>query len=142
MKDQAFGIVPILRQSGGMQFLLVQHKAGHWGFPKGHAESGESAIAAARREFEEETGIQEYQLLDQQAFVERYVMIKHWRMVEKTVTYFPAFVRSDRVTYQKKEIQAYAWLPFDDALKTITFHQSRRILVEVEQYLNTLKPKR
>lgn len=31
--------------------------AGHWGIPKGQFEEGETALQAARREFEEETGL-------------------------------------------------------------------------------------
>ena len=37
-------------------FLLIQHQAGHWAFPKGHANPGESPAETARREFAEETG--------------------------------------------------------------------------------------
>ena len=38
--------------------LLLEYPQGHWDFPKGHLEEGdESRQAAARRELEEETGI-------------------------------------------------------------------------------------
>ncbi|MFS4582010.1 NUDIX hydrolase [Phaeobacter sp. C3_T13_0] len=48
-------------RSGGDQVILVQRKsppnAGWWGFPGGHVELGETAMQAAARELEEETGV-------------------------------------------------------------------------------------
>ncbi|WP_416670873.1 bis(5'-nucleosyl)-tetraphosphatase [Egbenema bharatensis] len=134
MKDAAFGIVPVHRHPAGDRFLLIQHHAGHWGFPKGHADPGETAQETAQREFEEETGIQDYRLLET-AFVEQYQFQQQGKTIEKTVTYFPAIVQSETVTYQEAEIQAYAWLPYDAALETITFEQSKQLLVKVADYL-------
>lgn len=134
MKDEAFGIVPIHRQQDGDRFLLIQHWAGHWGFPKGHAELGESAQIAAQREFEEETGIQDYNIVAT-AFVESYQFEREGKRFEKTVTYFPAFVQSDAVSCQEQEIQDYVWLPYDAALEKITFGQSKQLLTRVKAYL-------
>jgi bis(5'-nucleosidyl)-tetraphosphatase len=140
MKDEAFGIVPIFIQETGesseMQFLLIRHWAGHWGFPKGHAEPGETAIATACRELEEETGIQSCKVLDDPVFVEQYSFTKKDNQcVEKTVTYFLGTVQSKAVTCQEKEIQDYTWVNFETALKTITFDQAKRILQRVHDYL-------
>ncbi|GAB4239519.1 MAG: NUDIX domain-containing protein [Elainellaceae cyanobacterium] len=135
MKDQAFGIVPILERNTVHHFLLIQHQAGHWGFPKGHAESKESAMETACRELEEETGIYDYKCLDQR-FVEQYSFIKQGRTVNKTVTYFPAWVYSEHVICQAEEIKAYAWLRYEEALETITYPPSKQVLALVKQYLS------
>ncbi len=132
--DQAFGIVPILRQEDGDRVLLIQHWAGHWGFPKGHADPGETAIDTARREFEEETGIVAYTVLDDVSFVEQYSFVQDQVTIDKTVTYFPAFVTSDNVVCQEKEIKSYAWLTFDQAQERITFKQAKHILSQVRDY--------
>lgn len=44
----------LVAHPGGPIFANLD--AGHWGIPKGQVESGESALQAALREFEEETG--------------------------------------------------------------------------------------
>jgi bis(5'-nucleosidyl)-tetraphosphatase len=133
--DQAFGIVPIFRQSDTDQFLLIQHQAGHWGFPKGHAEARETEIETACREFEEETGIAAYQLIDSPAFVESYRLFKKSKTIDKTVIYFIAFVQSLTVNYQEKEIRDYVWLTYPAALERLTFVQSKQLLIQVRQYL-------
>src|SRR4051794_36076791 len=58
------GLVMSRRNSGGVQFLLMhpggplhtRRDAGAWTIPKGEVEPDEDLLAAARREFEEETG--------------------------------------------------------------------------------------
>jgi bis(5'-nucleosidyl)-tetraphosphatase len=133
--DEAFGIVPILESADGYQFLLIQHHAGHWGFPKGHADTGEAAVQAARREFTEETGITEFTLLDQVSFSEQYVFTRGACQFSKTVVYYPALIHNATVTCQPEEIQNYAWLDYTRAIGTLTFDGARRILTEVHQYL-------
>lgn len=137
-KDEAFGIVPIWQNPVGNRVLLIQHHAGHWGFPKGHADPGETAIATAQREFEEETGITDYQALPDQVFVEQYRFMRDGCRVEKTVTYFLAWVYSTTVICQEKEIRNYAWLLFEDATRQISFNPARQVLQQVQAYLSTL----
>lgn len=50
------GIVPV-RIIGGEPRLLVLRCFNYWDFPKGEIEPGEVALAAAQREFSEETGL-------------------------------------------------------------------------------------
>lgn len=135
MKDEAFGIVPILKQDNEYQFLLIQHHAGHWGFPKGHADPGETAIATACREFEEETGVKDYTPLPDVSFSEQYRFIRNGHAIEKTVVYFPAWVTSSKVTCQAQEIKSYAWLPYDAALQKMTFNPGKQVLIKANEYL-------
>lgn len=134
-KDEAFGIIPILHHPEGNQFLLIQHWAGHWGFPKGHPEAGETPLTAACREFEEETGVQAYEVIEGATFLEQYYFTKDKKTIEKTVIYFPAWVKSKEVTCQEKEIQNYCWLTFEAALEKLTFAQGKRLLRQVQAYL-------
>ena len=59
------GLLVFRRAAGGPEFLLVhpggpfwRGKEEHaWSFPKGRIEAGEAPLAAAKREFQEETGL-------------------------------------------------------------------------------------
>jgi 8-oxo-dGTP pyrophosphatase MutT (NUDIX family) len=134
-QDKAFGIVPILQSSDELQFLLIQHHAGHWGFPKGHADPGETAIQAACREFKEETGITDFTLLGEVAFSEQYPYARSGKKFNKTVVYYPAVVQSKTVNCQPEEIKDYSWLNYDRAIAQLTFDGAKRVLTEVQQYI-------
>ncbi|MEP7345032.1 MAG: NUDIX domain-containing protein [Gemmatimonadaceae bacterium] len=64
MDKRSAGLLMYHRNSGALEVLLVhpggpfwaKKDAGAWTIPKGKVEQGEEDLAAARREFEEETG--------------------------------------------------------------------------------------
>lgn len=134
-KDEAFGIVPVLAKNDSYLFLLIQHRAGHWGFPKGHADPGETALQAACREFNEETGISEYQVLEEVSYLEQYTFTRRGQKFEKTVLYYPALVQSEQVKFQQEEIQAYKWESYEGAIARLSFDGSKQVLIAVNQYL-------
>ena len=64
-------------------FLLIQHSVklgekGHWDFPKGHMERGETEIQTALREVEEETGLKDLKLFPKFSHKISYKLIKEW----------------------------------------------------------------
>lgn len=62
MQKTSAGILLFRRTRGGLEVFLIHPggpyyvKKDTWSIPKGEYEAGEDALAAARREFEEETG--------------------------------------------------------------------------------------
>ena len=62
---QSAGILLYRTKNGEVEFFLVHpggplftnKQDGYWGFPRGQFEQGENALTAAKREFEEETGM-------------------------------------------------------------------------------------
>lgn len=60
-KRMSAGAVIVRDTPHGLRFLLLRAFR-HWDFPKGAVEEGETPLAAARREIEEETGITELEL--------------------------------------------------------------------------------
>lgn len=134
-KDEAFGIVPIALADGIYIYLLIQHHAGHWGFPKGHADRGEAALQAACREFVEETGISQYSVLGDVSFSEQYGFTRDGKRFDKTVVYYPAIVEMQAVSCQAEEIRDYAWLEYEAAIDRLSFEGAKRVLTDVERYL-------
>ncbi|KKU51547.1 MAG: Hydrolase, NUDIX family [Parcubacteria group bacterium GW2011_GWA2_47_10b] len=55
--ERSAGVVAFRREGSQIYYLLLQYPRGHWGFPRGAIESGESPIETARREVKEETDI-------------------------------------------------------------------------------------
>ena len=138
--DYSCGVVPVTRFHGARHYLLVQHDAGHWSFPKGHPEAGENPLQTARRELAEETGLRGVKLTERPAFEERYAFTKRsGRTVDKRVTFYvgdvePAAAR--RLRLQTEEVADAKWLTAAAARARLTFTAGRGLLDEVERFLD------
>ncbi|MEM6459762.1 MAG: NUDIX domain-containing protein [Planctomycetota bacterium] len=137
--DHSCGVIPFRVVDGRREFLLIQHRAGHWAFPKGHPEGDESPIDTARRELSEETGLADVALVEAPAFEERYAFTKKSGVrVEKTVTYYLGEVprdASDAVVLQEQEVSDAAWCDAAAAQRRMSFDEGRRLLDEVVAWL-------
>jgi len=136
--EQSFGVIPFYRKDNRVYFLLVQHNSGHWAFPKGRPEAGETEMETARRELREETGICAVTLRAEPVLEERYTRAA-WgdprQPVSKIVRYFLGEVHDPRVHLQATEIQDYRWATYDEAHTIITYDASRRLLEQAAQVL-------
>lgn len=111
----------------GRNVLLIKQTKGHWSFPKGHMEEGESEIQTAVREVKEETNVDA--IPDEtKRYVEEYLM-DNGNM--KQVIYFVSKQASSNIKAQESEIAEIAWLPFEKALETITYDNTRELLLKV-----------
>ena len=110
-------------KNGGVSVLLVSSKKepGHWIFPKGHIERGESAPEAALRETEEEAGV-DGDLLGPVGALEF-----DWRSERYRVEYFLIRARAET---DRTDGRTKVWLPFDEALARLTYDDTRRLLRE------------
>lgn len=135
--ERSFGIVPVAKKGGEYQFLLICQQAGHWSFPKGHPEKGETAIKTAKREFSEETGLKEVEIVDGVDFKMHYVHKKKGKYRIKTVKYFLGIIKNNgqEPEVQKEEIKYYRWANFEDAMNLLTYKNAKQILVKAQQYL-------
>lgn len=133
--DASFGIIPLYKDRDGIKVLLVQHGRGHWAFPKGHAEEGESPLEVARRELQEETGITSLTIDERQTFVEKYFYQDEGQLVNKQVTFYPGWVNDQRVTPQAEEILDFGWFSLNEATDRLTFPAGKQVLAELKQYL-------
>ena len=58
IKEKSCGAIVYRKYHGNTEILLIKHiNSGHWSFPKGHVERGETEVQTAHREILEETNI-------------------------------------------------------------------------------------
>ncbi len=89
--------------------LIVQNKEGHWWFPKGHMEEGETEVMTAVRETKEETNIL-VKPDETKRYVSKYVMPNG---IKKEVAFFIATVVDDKnIKCQEEEIINLKWVKF------------------------------
>ena len=131
--EKSCGGVVYTRDQGQIRYVIIQHLGGHWGFPKGHMELGESETATALREIREETGISA-QLRDGFRIEEQYPL-PNKPGVTKQVVYFLAEYAGQDIRYQKEELKAARLLSYEEAWARLTFGETKKILTEANEFL-------
>lgn len=121
--EYAYGIIPCRRSARGWEVLLVFDRHGNWGFPKGHLEEGESALAGAQRELLEETGLKVKRWLPSPELITNYT----YNGISKEVGYFLALVKG-RARKAPPEVTSVKWLTLDQALATATFLETQELI--------------
>ena len=113
------------------EILLVHHNSGHWDFPKGHVEVGETEEQTAIREVKEETNI-DIIVNTNYRYITSYSPKEG---VMKEVVYFFAKNIDNTTKPQLSEVNAVKWFEFEEAIKTITFDNSKMILKQLKREL-------
>jgi len=130
MLERSYGIIPIRRG----KVLLVRLHAGHWSFPKGHAEEGEAAKETAERELFEETGMRVKRWLSEETFSESYFYTREGIVTKKRVDYFLAEVEGE-VEVQAHEIAELRLVKPEDVEELLTFNESKKVWKEAREIL-------
>jgi 8-oxo-dGTP diphosphatase len=118
--------------------VLLVHRPQYddWSFPKGKIEEGESAVAAAYREVEEETGVK--------AIFGQYLGSSSYKLDsgKKKVKYWMAMARPDSPAFVPNvEVDKIEWVSIKEARHFLTYDDDREILDEFinrERYTSTL----
>lgn len=122
------GIIPLKKDQNNWKVLLVQHTQGHyWAFPKGHCEEGEEVKQTAARELKEETNLEVDQFLIEKPFKENYQFQLNGQQISKYVDYFAATIKGDLKLDQPHEIEKAQWFTFQEAIKMITYPESKQL---------------
>ena len=111
------------------KILLIRQMSGMWGFPKGHVEEGETEEQTAIREVKEETNIDVE--VDSS---KRYVM--HYKTDKgkyKEVVFFIAKKVGGFLRLQPEEIIEAGWFEYKDALKIISYENTRELFKQIMQ---------
>lgn len=107
--------------------LLIQHRIGHWGFPKGHVEAGETEKETAIREVKEETGL-EVEIQGDKRYTMEY---KTDKGDNKQVVFFLAKKVGGTIKPQEEEVSQIQWLEFTEALQKITYSNTKELLQKI-----------
>ncbi len=119
----------------GSEFLLLHYEAGHWDFPKGNRERGETKLETAIREIMEETGLKDLEFQDFEKDI-TYFYKREGKTVHKTVTYFLARSPTKEVAISYEHC-GFEWLPYQEAVEKLTFQNAREVLEAAHSYLET-----
>ena len=130
--EKSCGAVIYTVVDGKRLYLIEIMRKGHASLCKGHVEGTESGHQTAAREIREETGLEV-------KFIEGFrqtIEYSSYRDCSKTVVFFLACADSTRVMVQEDEVREIEWLPFEEALKKLTFDSDRDVLKQAECFLN------
>ncbi|MEM4598137.1 MAG: NUDIX domain-containing protein [Candidatus Diapherotrites archaeon] len=116
-------------------FLVLHYAKGHWDFPKGHIEKGESEQEAMLRELQEETGLSGVNILD--GFSERinYFFTENREKIKKDVVFFLVESKTKNIRLSDEHV-GYEWLPYEEAFKRITFRNSAEVLKKAKDFVD------
>ena len=117
------GAVPFRIVDSRAQFLLVTSRKGHWIFPKGVVEEGETPEEAASKEVKEEAGIEGSILPGPVG------SFHDWKDREPCqVLMFLFEYASDADSWRESGARAKKWCGFEDALRLLKKKEFRQIL--------------
>lgn len=131
----AGAVLYVIDKNFEINYLILNYSYGHWDFPKGNIESGETEIETIKREVMEETGITDIKLIEGFRQQISYKYRKNSKLVNKTVIYYLAETKSDKVILSFEHIN-FAWLNFYDALDRLSFDNSKRVLKNAKEFLS------
>ncbi len=136
--ERSCGAVVYTVIGGRIQYVIIESRKGIHGFPKGHMEAGETEEETALREIREEVGLNVtlvpgFRTEDEYPIPKKPGVIKH-------ITYCLAAYRDQTIQPQKKELSSAGLCTFEEAMSRFEFDNTRRILREANEYLQTKKP--
>jgi 8-oxo-dGTP pyrophosphatase MutT (NUDIX family) len=121
-----------------IKYLILNYSYGHWDFPKGNIERGETEIETIKREVMEETAINDIKLIEGFRQQISYKYRKKSKTVNKTVIYYLAETRTNKVVLSFEHIN-FAWLDFNHASEKLSFDNSKKVLRNANEFLTTSK---
>ena len=135
--EKLCGAVTFCRDGDTVKYILIKNLSGHIGFPKGHAESGESELETATREVFEETGLkpivynQFRHTFAYSAPADPNLNLPEAANMHKYAVYFIAeFDRKDIpiIKIQEEEVLCWWLVPYHEAIRLLNKNTDKRLL--------------
>lgn len=141
MREFSAGIIPFRIEGKSRKYLLLLSRltvSQLWEFPKGQIEKGEDAPTAALREFKEETGLPDCEIISGYKKVLKYFYQRNGKLINKSVTYFLGNAGEGEVKLSR-ESKDFFWADVNAAAKKIRHKNIRQMLLEADQFLNEME---
>ena len=123
--EKSCGAIVYRRHHGNLEILLIKHvNSGHWSFPKGHVEEGETEVETALREVKEETGID---IIIDPTFRETVTYFPR-KDTQKVVVYFIAKAKNCEYVPQEEDIAQIKWVDICHATSVLTYENDKTIV--------------
>jgi len=134
IEENSAGSIIFRENSNQIFFLLLNYPSGHWDFVKGKIEKDESPQKTTIREIKEETGISDLEFIN--GFEEKieYNFQYDNNLIHKQVVFFLAKTITKNVNVSHEHL-GYKWLDYENAIKKITYENSRNALVKANKLL-------
>ncbi|MBI2151521.1 NUDIX domain-containing protein [Candidatus Woesearchaeota archaeon] len=137
--EKSCGGIIFRKRKEKMEYLIIKHKeadGGHWDFPKGHVEKGETEEETARREIMEEVGLKVRFIA---GFRGTIFYITPVTKINRTVIFFLCEALSSKVKYIFDEVEEHIWLDYDSALKRLTYENAINLLKNAYSFMEKNK---
>ena len=129
-KEKSCGIIVFK----GDKVLVIKHNRGHYGFPKGHVEDGETEEETAIRETKEETNIDAKIIGD----FRKVITYSPKENIIKDVVYFIGIPISYALKNQIEEVSEATFIDTSLALNLISYEDEKQVLEEAIKYYKKL----
>src|SRR3989338_2449684 len=138
MKETSAGAViyRVDEATGRQKYLLLHYGSGHWDFVKGHVEGKETEEETMKREALEESGLAGLGIVP--GFREKisYFYKHDGKAVPKDVIFLLAKTKSPEKSVRLSfEHSGFVWLFFDEAVRKVTFQNSKDVLSKADKFL-------
>lgn len=143
--ERSAGAILFRKRGNKILYLLLQHTRGHWAFPKGHIEKGESSLEAARREILEEANIARIRFFP--GYKETIKFRFKWppkspdaELRLKFVVFYLGQVFDARVKISE-EHKGFQWVSFEKGMKILKHRNVRELLSHAHERITHRRPR-
>ena len=128
------GIITYKTDNDQIEYLLLHYRDGHWDFPKGKMEPGETKQEAAHRELQEETGLNAQLDNDFEETFSYSFLDPHKKIATKIVHFFMGRTVNSTISLSDEHTD-YQWMTYKQALTKLTYDNAKNILKKAHKQL-------